>query len=141
MASKIKGEDAGEDSLESEINIIPLVDIMLVLLIIFMVAAPMMHDTVDVNLPQAQAKASDASEESVILAVQKDRKLFLGRQEIRYEELTAKIAAIFENRERKEIYIRADEEVSHGFIIQVMARIQQAGISRMAFETDPSRQR
>lgn len=141
MGAKIKGGDFGDDDLESEINIIPLVDIMLVLLIIFMVAAPMMNDTVDVNLPQAQAKSSDATEESVILAVQKDRKLFLGRQEVSFEELSGKIAAIFENRERKEIYIRADEDVSHGYIIQVMARIQQAGISRMAFETDPSRQR
>ncbi|TVQ80859.1 MAG: biopolymer transporter ExbD [Bradymonadales bacterium] len=140
MGAKIKGGDLGEDSLESEINIIPLVDIMLVLLIIFMIAAPMMYDTVDINLPQAQAQQSDASEESVILAIQKDRKLFIGRQEISFEELSMRIRAIFENRDRKEIYIRADEEVSHGFVIQVMARIQQAGISRMAFETDPSRQ-
>jgi len=140
VAGKVKSH-LEEDSLESEINIIPLVDVMLVLLIIFMIAAPMMSDTVDVNLPQAQAKASDASEESVILAVQKDRKLFIGRQEVEFDELGAKLGAIFEGRDRKEIYIRADEEVSHGFIIQVMARIQRAGISRMAFETDPSLQR
>lgn len=130
-----------DDDLEitSEINIIPLVDIMLVLLIIFMVAAPMMNDMVDVTLPKAQAKASKAEEKSVILSVKKDNKLFIGKTAVSFEELGGKLASIFENRNKKEIFINADEEVKHGFVIQVMANIQRAGVFKISFLTDPSK--
>lgn len=126
------------DELKSEINIIPLVDVMLVLLIIFMVAAPMMNESVDVNLPKAKAQASDAQEESVILSVRQDQAVFIGKTGIKREDLIPKLSSIFANREKKEIFVKADEKVSHGFIIKLMADIQRAGIFRISFMTDPS---
>lgn len=128
----------GEDDLKAEINIIPLVDIMLVLLIIFMVAAPMMNNTIDVSLPKAKADASDASQESVTLSVDKSEKVYLGRTEIKRSEVTAKLTQIFANRDKKEIFVAADEGVTHGFIIKLMADIRQAGVFRISFQTDPS---
>lgn len=131
--------DAGDsDELKSEINIIPLVDVMLVLLIIFMVAAPMMNESVDVTLPKAKAQASDAQEESVILSVKQDQSLFLGRTPIKREELIPKLTPIFSNRDKKEIFVKADERVTHGFIIKLMADIQRAGVFRISFMTDPA---
>lgn len=136
MAGGIKNDS--DDELNSEINIIPLVDVMLVLLIIFMVAAPMMNDMVDVTLPKAQAKGSQAEEKSVILSVRKDKKLYIGKTEIPFADLNGKLASIFENRSKKEVFINADEEVQHGFIVQVMASIQKAGVFKISFLTDPS---
>lgn len=136
MAGGIKNDS--DDELNSEINIIPLVDVMLVLLIIFMVAAPMMNDMVDVTLPKAQAKGSQAEEKSVILSVRKDKKLYIGKTEIPFADLNAKLGSIFENRSKKEVFINADEEVQHGFIVQVMASIQKAGVFKISFLTDPS---
>lgn len=138
MALNVSGQN--DEDLKAEINIIPLVDVMLVLLIIFMVAAPMMNESVDVNLPKAKAQASDASEESVILSVKADESLFLGRTGIKRDDLQTKLKAIFANRERKEIFIKADEKVSHGYVIRLMAEIQRSGIFRISFMTDPSSQ-
>lgn len=128
------------DDLKSEINIIPLVDVMLVLLIIFMVAAPMMNESVDVNLPKAKAQASNAKEESVILSVKQDQSIFVGKTAIKRDELIPKLTSIFNNRDKKEIFVKADEKVTHGFIIKLMADIQRAGIFRISFMTDPSSQ-
>lgn len=140
MAGGIKRPNEDDDlELNAEINIIPLVDIMLVLLIIFMVAAPMMNDMVDVTLPKAQAKNLGTDEKNVTLSIKKDNKLFIGKTEIKFDELSQKLTAIFENRSKKEVFLNADEEVMHGFIVQVMASIQRAGIYKIAFLTDPSK--
>jgi biopolymer transport protein TolR len=134
-------KDSGDDDIElnSEINIIPLVDIMLVLLIIFMVAAPMMNDMVDVTLPKAQAKSSKAEEKSLILSIKKNKKLYIGKTEIKFKDLNKRLTNIFQNRNKKEIFINADKEVQHGFIVQVMAGIQRAGVFKISFLTDPSK--
>lgn len=134
----IRNQDQGNDDLNAEINIIPLVDIMLVLLIIFMVAAPMMNDTVDVKLPKARAKTAGVEEESVIVAVKKDESIYIGKTPVSFQDLNKKIEGIFANREKKELFIRADENVTHGFIIRVMASIQAAGVYKISFMTDPT---
>lgn len=130
---------SNEPDLNAEINIIPLVDIMLVLLIIFMVAAPLMNDTVDVRLPKAQAKSGGAQEESVVLAIKKDQTIYIGKTQVALSDLNKKLENIFANRDKKEIFIRADEMVSHGFIIKVMAGIQGAGVYKISFLTDPTK--
>jgi biopolymer transport protein TolR len=130
-----KGSD---DDLQSEINIIPLVDVMLVLLIIFMVAAPMMNDTIDVSLPKAKAEASESSQESVILSINKDEEIFLGKTPIKREEVTQRLKTLYANRERKEIFVNADERITHGTIIKLMADIRSAGVFRISFYTDPA---
>jgi biopolymer transport protein TolR len=117
---------------------IPFIDIMLVLLIIFMVAAPMMNDMVEVDLPNAKSQAVKTEEKSVILSIRSDGKLFIDRTEIASKDLEKRLQFIFSAREKKEIFVNADENVKHGLIIQTMATIQRAGVSRIAFMTDPS---
>lgn len=131
--------DGDEFDLNAEINIIPLVDIMLVLLIIFMVAAPLMNHAVDIKLPKAQTKEANAQEDSVRLEIRKDETMMIGKVTLTLEELGRKMTAIFANRENKELIISADEKVSHGFVIRVMAIAQNAGISKISFMTDPTK--
>lgn len=133
-------EDDNKGEEISEVNVIPLVDIMLVLLIIFMVSAPMMNDSVEVTLPKAQAKSAASQDQPVELAITKDQRIFIGKTEVKFDSLAEKLAGIFSNREKKEIFIRADESSSHGFVIKVMASIQRAGVYRISFLTDPRRE-
>lgn len=139
MAGNIPSNSSGGPELNAEINIIPLVDIMLVLLIIFMVAAPLMNDSVDVKLPKAKAKTAGVEEESVVISIKKDESIYIGKTSIPFNELNGKLENIFANREKKEIFIRADEQVSHGFVIKVMAGVQSAGVFKISFLTDPSK--
>jgi biopolymer transport protein ExbD len=125
--------------LNAEINIIPLVDIMLVLLIIFMVAAPLMNHAVDIRLPKAATKEADVKEESVRLEIRKDQTISIGGTATKIDELAKRLDIIFNNREKKEILISADEQVTHGFIIKVMAIAQNAGIVKISFLTDPTK--
>ncbi len=139
MAGPISKEGDEDEGLNAEINMIPFIDIMLVLLIIFMVAAPMMNDMVQVDLPNAKAAPTKTEEKSVILSIRNDGKLFIDKMEIPSGELEKRLLFIFANREKKEVFVNADENVKHGLIIQTMATIQRAGISRIAFMTDPSK--
>lgn len=130
----------GEGGTLSEINIIPLVDIMLVLLIIFMVAAPLLQQGVDVDLPQVDASAVKASEEDFILSINKQNQIFLGddkKTKYSIDNLKEKLGLIFENKKKKEIYLHADKTVSYGFVVKVMALCQQAGIDRVGMITNP----
>lgn len=138
MAGKVQNGD-DDSGLNAEINIIPLVDIMLVLLIIFMVAAPMMNDAVDVRLPKGKAKPAQVEEKSVILGIKANESVFIGRSEVPFKELKEKLSALYANRDKKEIFINADEAVTHGFIVKVMTIAQQAGVTRISFQVDPSK--
>ena len=121
----------------SEINVTPFVDVMLVLLIIFMVAAPMMQQGIDVDLPETTTQPLRVKDEPLILTVKKDGKLFLGRQEIPQAELQAKLAAIFENKDSKEIYLRADKEAPYGIVAKAMGAVRNAGATKMGMVTEP----
>ncbi|MBN8554624.1 MAG: biopolymer transporter ExbD [Deltaproteobacteria bacterium] len=131
-------KNQNDSELNAEINIIPMVDIMLVLLIIFMVAAPLMNDTVDVTLPKAKAKSAGMEEEAVVVAIRKDQSIYIGRTQVGFAELNKKLAAIYANREKKDLILRGDESVPYGFIIKVMANIQSAGVYKISFFTDPT---
>lgn len=121
----------------SEINVIPLVDIILVLLIIFMVTAPMLQQGVDVNLPQAAAKAITVETERIVVTVDPTGRIFVGKQPVKLNELQKKLAAIFENRSEKEVYFRADKSVSYGLVVKVIAEIKNAGIEKLGMVTQP----
>jgi len=121
----------------SEINVTPLVDVMLVLLIIFMVAAPMMTQGVDVNLPKTTSKNIKTSDEPLMLTVNKKKEIFLENHAVALDRLELKIKKIFENRREKEVLLRADKDVPYGFIIDVMARVKNAGISKLGMVTEP----
>ncbi len=121
----------------SEINVTPFVDVMLVLLIIFMVTAPMMMQGVDVNLPQTTTKNIKSKEDPLILTVNNKREIFFENHPVKLEDLETKTKSIFKYRRDKEILLRADKEVPYGFVIQVMARIKKAGINKLGLVTEP----
>jgi biopolymer transport protein TolR len=123
--------------LMSDINVTPLVDVMLVLLIIFMVTAPMMMQGVEVNLPKTTTKNIKTPEEPLILTINKDKEIFLEKHAIELDGLESKISKIFENRKEKEILLRADKDVPYGFVIKVVAKVKGAGIDKLGMVTEP----
>jgi biopolymer transport protein TolR len=123
----------------SQINVTPLVDVMLVLLIIFMVTAPMMQQGVQVNLPKAQAKSLNAQEETVVVSIDKDNRVFINDSQISPGELKDKLSAMFATRTKKEVLLKADRIVPYGEVVKTMADIKGAGIERLGMVTEPSR--
>ncbi|MBN1626724.1 MAG: protein TolR [Deltaproteobacteria bacterium] len=123
----------------SDINVTPFVDVMLVLLIIFMVTAPMMIQGVDVNLPQTTTKELKTAqqEEPLILTVNKDTQISIEKTVIKLEELGPKLNAILQYREDKQVLLRADKDVPYGFVVKVMAAVKGAGIERLGMITEP----
>ncbi len=121
----------------SDINVTPFVDVMLVLLIIFMVTAPMMMQGVDVNLPKTTTRHIKTKDEPLILTVNKKREVFIENHRIEINNLEIKIKKIFENRRDKEILLRADKDVPYGFVIKVIARVKRAGIDKLGMVTEP----
>jgi len=121
----------------SEINVTPLVDVMLVLLIIFMVTAPMMQQGIEVDLPQAAAKALESKEEQLILTIARNKRIYLNKQSLKFGELRHMLKALYSKRSNKEIYLRADSNVAYGFVVRTMAEIKGAGIEELALITEP----
>ena len=121
----------------SEINVTPFVDVMLVLLIIFMVTAPMMMQGVEVNLPQTISKNIKSREDPLIMTINKKREIFLEEHRITLEDLEIKVKTIFRYRRDKEILLRADKEIPYGFVIKVVAGIKRAGIDKLGMVTEP----
>jgi biopolymer transport protein TolR len=127
----------GSKSPVSEINVTPLVDVMLVLLIIFMVSAPMMNTGVEIDLPAAQAPQVEISEEKLLLTVARDQKVYLGRDLVPYDKLEAMLLANDRMQREKELYVQADETVPYGFVVKVLAIVKKAGIAKLGLVTDP----
>ena len=121
----------------SEINVTPLVDVMLVLLIIFMVTAPMMQQGIDVKLPETSHTGLTVKEDPFIIIVRLGNKIFVGDNQFELDTLKTKLSAIFTTRRSKEVYLQADKDVSYGFVAQVMAEIKAAGISGIGLVTMP----
>lgn len=121
----------------SDINVTPFVDVMLVLLIIFMVTAPMMMQGVEVNLPQTTTKNIKTREDPLILTVNKKREIYLEDHRMGLEDLETKLKLIFKYRREKEVLLRADKEIPYGFVIKVIAGIKRAGIDKLGMITEP----
>ena len=121
----------------SEINVTPMVDVMLVLLVIFMVSAPMMTTGIEVDLPNTRAPRMDIEEQKLLLTIDKDRKVFLGETEVPYDHLEAALTTNARLQHDREIYLRADETVPYGFVAKVMALIRRGGIEKLGLVTDP----
>jgi len=132
------GGHSDNRSVMAEINVTPLVDVMLVLLVIFMVTAPMMQQGVQVNLPKADAKAMTPPEESVIVTVDKDGKTFINKDEVPAADLRNKLTTMFASRTKKEVFLKADAGVPYGEVVKAMADIKGAGIERLGMVTEPS---
>ena len=115
----------------SEINVTPLVDVMLVLLIIFMVSAPMMTTGVDIDLPNTRAPRMDREEEKLLLTITKEQKVFLGETEVPVDKLEAALTTNERLQREKELYLQADETVPYGFVAKVMALARRGGIDKV----------
>jgi biopolymer transport protein TolR len=124
----------------AEINIIPLVDVVLVLLLIFMLTAPMMYRGIDVNLPRAASKPT-AVEERMVLTVTKDHGLFLNDRRVTQNGLEQALRDAFKNRNDKTLYLKADAGLSYGAVVETMDRVRRAGIERLGMVTEPVRER
>lgn len=120
----------------SEINVTPLVDVMLVLLIIFMVTAPMLQTGIGVNLPQAETQTSPA-EEGLTLTITKDRYIHINDTVINQFLLEQKLKEYFYGQEKKVVFLRADQELPYGFVIQILDIIKRAGVEVVGLVIEP----
>ena len=122
----------------AQINVTPLVDVMLVLLVIFMVTAPIIQQGVQVNLPQAKAGAIPGTEELLVVTIAKNGKVYLNDNPLTLAELGDKLRAIRKLQADKQVYLRADQDVRYGLVMRAVAEIKQAGIERLGMVTRPS---
>ncbi len=127
----------GRSDLISDINVTPLVDVMLVLLIIFMVTAPMMIHGVKVNLPITESKNIKSKEDPLIVSITKKRLIFIENYNVTLNDLKGKLKKIVANRAGKEILLQADKDVPYGFVMKVMSQVKEAGISKVGLITKP----
>jgi biopolymer transport protein TolR len=132
------GNEGGQD-LISDINVTPLVDVMLVLLIIFMVTAPMMTHGVKVDLPTTESKSIKTQEDPLILSITMKRDIFIENYKVELGDLKGKLNKIFANRAAKEILLQADKNVPYGFVMTVMSQVKEAGITKVGMITEPLR--
>lgn len=122
----------------SDINVTPLVDVMLVLLIIFMVTAPMMVQGVGVALPQTkEAQQLDSEEEPLVITIDKTGAVTINDAQVGAESLGEKLTKIFENRTSREVFLKADKQVAYGIVVQVMGEIKGAGVEKLGVVTEP----
>ena len=124
----------------AEINIIPFVDVVLVLLLIFMLTAPMMYRGIDVNLPKSSGKPT-AIEERLVLTVTRDRGFFLNDRPVAVTALEGQLRDAFRNRPEKVLYLKADAGLPYGTVVEAMDRARKAGVERVGMVTEPSKER
>ena len=122
----------------SNINVTPLVDVMLVLLIVFMVAAPLMTTGVPIELPKTEAKPLPTPSEPLTISVQADRKVFIDKTEIALDELAAKLQALAKNGNDEQLMVRGDTNVPYGAIMEVMGVLNSAGFTKISLVTSPA---
>ncbi len=121
----------------SEMNVIPLVDVVLVLLIMFMVAAPLIAQGVVVSLPQVRGEAIEDEEPKLILAVDVDRRIYIGETEVALRELEEKLRYNARVQREREVYLHAHRDLPYGFVVEVMAIARRAGVEALGMITDP----
>ena len=131
------GSRESRNNAMSQINVTPFVDVMLVLLIIFMVTAPMMQQGLQVNLPKTQAKSLTADQETVVVSIDKAGRIYINSTETSHGDLASKLMEMFAAKTKKEIFLKADRDVPYGEVVKTMAEIKGAGIERLGMMTEP----
>ena len=124
--------------LMSDINVTPFVDVMLVLLIIFMVTAPMMIEGLNVDLPEATAKPLDSEKEHLVITIDKNQLVYINDFKVAVDFLGEKLNKILQGRSDREVYLKADKNIPYGIVVQVMAEIKMAGIEQLGMITEPA---
>ena len=137
MAGTLKG---GKKGMITEINVTPMVDVMLVLLIIMMLVAPMLQQGVSVRLPQAANTVDKPeSQDQTVIAIAANKTIYLNAKPVQEGQLTSKITELLENKKEKIVLIKADEDVEYGAVMAAMDQLRQAGIEDIGLVTDPKR--
>jgi biopolymer transport protein TolR len=121
----------------SEINVTPLVDVMLVLLIIFMVSAPMMKEGMKVDLPEAQARALETESQDLVISIKSDKTLDINGSPVELTRLDAILSQIKEQRNIKGVFLQADRGIPYGYVIQVMSLLRSSGLNELNLVTQP----
>ncbi|MCC6335427.1 MAG: protein TolR [Myxococcales bacterium] len=121
----------------SEINVTPMVDVMLVLLIIFMVTAPLIQQGVKVNLPETKAAPVESTDKKLVVSIDANKKVFIGEAEVQLADLEEKLKANAKAQKDKELYLHADRDLPYGIVVDVMAAAQRAGVTNVGMITDP----
>ena len=124
----------------AEINIIPLVDVTLVLLLIFMLTAPLMYRGIDVNLPKTSGKPT-VTEERMVLTLTKEQTIYLNDKPVSPATLEQHLRDMFKNRQDRTLYLRADQTLQYGFVVEAMDRVRRSGIEKLGMVTEPTRAR
>ncbi len=145
MAIKVDAADNGGGGYRiggtlAEINIIPLVDVTLVLLLIFMLTAPLMYRGIDVNLPKTAGKPT-AVEERMVLTLTKEQTIYVNDKPVALASLEQTLRDLFKNRQDKTLYLRADQALQYGLVIETMDRVRRSGIEKLGMVTEPTRAR
>ena len=131
-------QTGNQRELMSDINVTPFVDVMLVLLIIFMVTAPMMVEGLNVDLPEATAKPLDSEKEHLIITIDENHQIFINDFKINVDFLGEKLNKMLQGRSDREVYLKADKKIPYGIVVQVMAEIKKAGIEQLGMVTEPA---
>jgi biopolymer transport protein TolR len=124
--------------LMSDINVTPFVDVMLVLLVIFMVTAPMMIEGLNVDLPEATAKPLDSEKEHLVITIDKNQLVYINDFKVAVDFLGEKLKKTLQGRSDREVYLKADKNIPYGIVVQVMAEIKKAGIEQLGMITEPA---
>jgi len=132
-----RGGARGGGRLLSEINVTPFVDVMLVLLIIFMVTAPMMVHGVKVETPETSHEQMDVEPQALIVSVDEKRQVFINAYQLAPEDLAESLPEIIDINTVKEVYLKADKALSYGFVMFIMAQIRDAGVEKIGMVTEP----
>lgn len=121
----------------SEINVTPLVDVMLVLLIMFMVTAPLMQQGIEVDLPKTSSTGVEVNDEPFVIVIDAQQKITVAKNQMTVDELSKKVKSIFQTRKNKQVYIQADRKVDYGIVAEVMAEVRAAGVVNIGLITLP----
>lgn len=121
----------------SQINVVPLVDIVLVLLIIFMITAPMLEEGIDVNLPKVEASGLPTPQEPVVITINEKGDIYINSKKLKPAELGKKLEAIFKRRKDAMVLLKADAKIPYGVVVATLAEIRKAGIVKIGMVTEP----
>ncbi len=133
----MSGGKGGGRSTLSEINVTPMVDVMLVLLIIFMVTTPLIQQGVKVSLPETKAAPVEADEKKLVVSIDLSKRVFIGEAEVTLADFEEKLRTNAKAQKEKEMYLHADRDLPYGVVVDVMAAAQRAGVTNVGMITDP----